>query len=986
MAVRTTISKDRCGPAPGVRRRSTVRRCWLLPCLLLASLPALADTWWEARQGDYHLVSQLSRKQTAKVARDLQVFQVALKNFFPQGDLALHQPVTILLLDDKLWRRYVTDSSTRVGLAYRSDEHCYVLANGDAWLRASNIVFHELTHVFLHKNFNGKGLPVWLDEGYADLMSTVESGKDYVKVGVFPLWRYYSLRTSPWMPLRTILRASRTSPEYAEDRLAAAFYAQSWLLTHYNTFSAPPERKAQFDKYLALLGADTAADEALAEAFSGDVSQLEEELQRYSRSTAFKYAQFPAADLAGNPESKVSELPEAAAKQELAGWMLKDRRLADDAMQFLEQQARGAAPESTEMLQLAVAQARNDQGDLAKPRLEVGCAAASGFRANMLCGDGYGALGRIEPGTQEERVRQARRFYMEALSLDPQNSSALIRASSTYRLFDGDSAVLVSALQQALARDKYNSSLAAGLALVLQHTDLAQARSYLARAIANASGRMDEDDMVRLLDSMEKALAERKEADAMAAKRAAVLAAPPEVRTALEKLAAQDLVQADKLLKAIVNSPGFAQLNAAVRHEVLSNAGVCALRLRDAQRAHELLKRAVELDPEQPQSWYWLVYAAIDSSRFGEAADAATQVAQRWPKVARQLVPHAIIPLARSVRGTPQWRAMAQALFKAQWQLENEEEPENLWRELALVELEQGATSMALEVTQRIRSPSSLVMLAADKRFDSIVAAAPERFDLLQAMEREQQRLRTRHADKPRSLANLSALVMILNKAQKFAEAEQLAAPVVAQSSTELKAAYDDVEAQLSWLMNVHANSLSGQRRWSDAEAWLKRAAALSERAGPNVSQTINLAGLYMVLDRPREVRATLATVGSMSPFGRMQLERLQAQAAFALHDTAALEKSLRYMSEHHQDAPDAYVAALFNVNRRDEAARLVIERLRDPARRADALALIQDYTNPPTTPANQADEEAWDAFPYRPDIQAALLEVGHVLKVPFAR
>lgn len=955
-------------------------------CLLLAALPAHAETWWQARHGDYHLVSQLSREQTVKVARDLQVFQIALKSFFPKADPALHQPVTILLLDDRLWKRYVTDNSNRVGMAYGSDEHCYILANGDVWLEASNIVFHELTHVFLHKNFNSKGLPLWLDEGYADLMSTVESGKDYVKVGVFPRWRYRSLQYSPWLPLQTILRASRTSPEYSEDKLAPAFYAQSWLLAHYNSFSAPPERQAQFDKYFALLGADADADKAFAEAFPGDTGQLEKELQRYSRSTTFKYLQFPAAELATNPATEVSELSEAAAKQELADWMLRYTRLQGDAMQFLEQQARGAAPDSIETLQLAIAQVRNDRGNVAKPRIEAGCAAASGFRANMLCGDGYVALEEIERDPTGEFMLQARRFYMAALSLDPQSPSALIRASLTYRQLGGDSAVLVSALQQALARDKYNPSLAAGLATALQHTDLAQARNYLARAIAGASGRRDEEGMLQTLDSMEKTLAARRQEDAAAAKRAAVLAAPPEVRTALEKLRAQDVVQADKRLRAIIAAPTFAQLDAPVRYEVLLNAGICALRLRDAQRAHELLKRALEVDADEPQAWYWLVYAAGESRRFPEAADAATQLAQRWPQVARQLVPSAITPLARSVRGTPQWRAMAQALFKAQWRLENEEEPESIWRELALAELEQGATSMALEVTQRITSPSSLVMLAADKRFDDIVAAAPERFDLARAMEREQQRLRARHAAKPRLLANLSPLTAILNKAQRFAEAAQLAAPVVALSSSELKAAYDDVDAQLPWFMNVYAGSLSGLQRWSDAETWLKRASTLSEKAGPNVSQTINLAGLYLVLDRPREALAALARVGSMSPFGRMQLERMTAQAAFALQDAAALEKSLRYMSEHQQDAPDAYVAALFNVNRRDEAAQLVIERLRDPARRAEALALIQHYTRPATTPANQADDEAWNAFPQRPDIQAAVLEVGRILEVPFSR
>lgn len=961
------------------------RRCWWVVCLLLTAVPALADTWWEARHGDYHLVSQVSRKHTARIARDLQVFQEALRQFFPGTDIALHRPVTILVLKDEQWDRYVGTKKNQAGLTFSTDDSFYVLVKGERWLQASSIVFHELTHVFQHRNVRNWTLPLWLDEGYADLMSTVYFDGGSVYVGLYPTWRYYSLKNSPWMPLQTLLAGTRLSPEYQEENLAPVFYAQSWLLAHYHAFSASPERKAQIDKYVSLLATSMAPDKAFATAFPGDAGEFEEELRKYSRSPAFIYKRFPVPELAWNLDRTVTALPETAALDEFAGWMLEHRSDSKGGMQFFEQRAQGAAPDSIATLQLALAELTDGKADIAKQRLDAGCASASGFRAKMLCGAGYEQLDERRQAAPGELTLQARRFYMEALSLNSRDPAALIGAARTYTYLGGDVGMLPNALQQALQLDPYNPSLTLGMAQVVQHTDPKQLNLYVERTAENAKGRPTQEGVLAALNHLEQVQTWRAQEAALAAKRAVMQAAPAEVQAVLRKVEAQEYTQAEKQLNAIIAAPSFAQLNAAVRNEVLLNAGICALQLDKAEPGYKLLKRVVDADPTQGEAWYWLLPATAATARFTETAEAMMQLAQRWPHVVRHLTPAAVAEQGRNTRGTPAWYTTTQALFKAKWLGKNGEEPSGIWRELVLLELEHGAASAALEVAKRITSPGSLAALAADKRADAIIAMAPDWFDPTRAMERELERLRTKRADKPRVLANLVPLMAALNGTQKFEEAAQLAAPLLNLPDAELKAAYDDVAEQLPWLMATHADSLSGLQRWNEAETWLKRAAALNEnKIGASVTQLIQLADFHAARGRAQEARDALRPLKDLTPYGHMWVERIRARAAFGLKDAAAQENSLRYLRENVSDSPRSLVLALFEMNRRDEAAKELIAQLRDPARRSSALGVIQTYTRPPTPWADEGARSAWFEFLQRSDIQAAALEVGRIQKLPF--
>ena len=519
----------RCGPE--LRRCSVLRNvllAWLACGVLLGgqqahaaktsrrpNAPALTG-WWETRHGDFHIVSKLSRAETTQIARDLQIYRAALRGFFPSSDIEPHVPVTILLLDRKLWRQHFGAEQGRAGVAYPADDHFYVAVNGDLWLEASSIVFHELTHVFMHKNTSGGNVPIWFDEGYADLLSTIEKGKDHVKVGLYPKWRLYSLTQEPWLPLPTLLSVSRTSPEYRSEKFAPAFYAQSWLLVHYYVFGGEP-RHSQIKKYLSLVGANEAPERAFAAAFPGDNGEFELELQRYKQQKWLKYLRLSVPQIEGTAQSEVTALPAAAANEAVATWMLRHARLDDAKMQFLEEQAQDAAPTSVASLQLALAHLRKQQFYLAKPRLDAGCVEPlTVVRQALLCGDAYVWLADSKLDSEEDHdteaggILLARRFFIAALQIEPDNVEALTRAAYTFRSLGGDTRQLHEALEKSLQRDPNNPALAVALATVLQHSDVTKTKYYLERALANASDHDRAQHLIKWLRMVDEWIAAEK--------------------------------------------------------------------------------------------------------------------------------------------------------------------------------------------------------------------------------------------------------------------------------------------------------------------------------------------------------------------------------------------------------------------------------------------------------------------------------------------
>src|SRR6266851_2563608 len=111
------------------------------------------------------------------------------------------------------------------------------------------VAVHEFTHLLIKRA--GIEVPIWFNEGLADVYSSLKPLGKKVLVGSLIPGRFYSLQQSKWIPLDALAAVDAKSPYYNEKARAGIFYAESWALVHMLFLS--DQYRAQFNKLLVAL-------------------------------------------------------------------------------------------------------------------------------------------------------------------------------------------------------------------------------------------------------------------------------------------------------------------------------------------------------------------------------------------------------------------------------------------------------------------------------------------------------------------------------------------------------------------------------------------------------------------------------------------------------------------------------------------------------------------------------------------------------------
>jgi tetratricopeptide (TPR) repeat protein len=143
---------------------------------------------------------------------------------------------------------------------------------------------HEYVHLVVrHSNLQ---FPPWLNEGIAELYSTIQEMSGKVLVGSMIPGRQQALLMDKWIPLATIVAADQNSPFYNEKNKAGSLYNEGWALTH--MLALRDGYRPKFGQLMAALttGADTA--EAFRTVYGKTVAEIEHDLQAYLRGDRFQ--------------------------------------------------------------------------------------------------------------------------------------------------------------------------------------------------------------------------------------------------------------------------------------------------------------------------------------------------------------------------------------------------------------------------------------------------------------------------------------------------------------------------------------------------------------------------------------------------------------------------------------------------------------------------------------------------------------------------
>lgn len=473
---------------------------------------------------------------------------------------------------------------------------------------------------------------------------------------------------------------------------------------------------------------------------------------------------------------------------------------------------------------------------------------------------------------------------------------------------------------------------------------------------------------------------------------------PPAIDEVVEQgrkaLLAENYPEASKLLEQVMNRPDFANADPDLQFFTFLLASFAAEATDDNLSAHEYLVVATSHPDADGETWLRRARTAAILEKWTDAGESLITVAKRFPKAFNGdepqiwLINSVVHELGQNSRLRPQRMDLIDAFFAAGYKSKYGEEPSYLWLLMATDAIERGDDKRAREAAKRITASETLISILIDKRFDRLVKQQPKLFDVRTAAEREAKLMKGVVKRQPRSLQAQVDYANALYPLGRFAEMIALANTAIARVDTAPtdKPPFDDIDDNLNWIHNQKATALAALGRWNEAAQVLADWEHSDRNRADKVSQAINLGSGYNDLGRPDDALTAVSGVDwsrGISDYGRMQFQFVRFRAFKQQGKDAEAREIVDWIREHQKDSLDTAQSALLESGDVDGAATLLITRLRDANERAEALAGIQNYMTTPRTELQKKREALNQTLLARPDVVAAISEVGRREKFP---
>jgi tetratricopeptide (TPR) repeat protein len=282
-----------------------------------SALPPAEDVWTEVRTRHFTLYGDARPVVIESVGRDLERLRQALTRLNPQADLQSPQPTKIFVfksgksMTPYTLRKPDGDPASVRGFFLRHRDGNYVVIDADPRSDPRQVIYHEYLHSVVDNNF--PDLPLWFNEGLAEVYSTFWANGDEVRIGLPILEHVKRLSRYQYLPLEDLFAIDSDHEDYNEGSRRSTFYAQSWALVHYLLFDDDHGRPAQTLRYLDALAAGQEPRKAFEASFGASYREISKALQDYLRRSLLPYRRYELADLAVDAAASVRELPRAQA-------------------------------------------------------------------------------------------------------------------------------------------------------------------------------------------------------------------------------------------------------------------------------------------------------------------------------------------------------------------------------------------------------------------------------------------------------------------------------------------------------------------------------------------------------------------------------------------------------------------------------------------------------------------------------------------------
>lgn len=254
-----------------------MRAALLLIALAACASAAPHDPWLRIQSANFELYTTAGEHSGRNLVQHFEM----VRSFFLQAfgsDVAGSKPVSIIAFRNRKEFAPYTPNQAASAFFHPGAAHDFIVMTNDS-TGQYQVANHEYTHLLVGQT--SETLPVWLNEGMAELYATLEREGPLIIVGRAAPGRAQALTSEKWIDLDVLLSAANDSPLYNEKNRAGMFYAESWALVHMLNLGNG-YRTGLHAMLDALKTEDAAA--AFYQAYGKSVEEVQQDLQAYIRS------------------------------------------------------------------------------------------------------------------------------------------------------------------------------------------------------------------------------------------------------------------------------------------------------------------------------------------------------------------------------------------------------------------------------------------------------------------------------------------------------------------------------------------------------------------------------------------------------------------------------------------------------------------------------------------------------------------------------
>jgi tetratricopeptide (TPR) repeat protein len=463
------------------------------------STTALDQPWIEVSSANFSIYTSLDDAPARGLMEDLELFRAALLSVTRLRDTKPRIPTEIYA--------FAATSDYAPFRPHRSVPGYFVpglrgnfvaMDMGDSPSLARTVLYHEYTH-FLVRNEGRAAVPKWFDEGFAEVLGSVDVLGAMVRIGAVPPHRVQWLVHGPKIPYDQIIRARSFNGWPLRE--VAAFYAQSWLLAHHLTLGQGGKFTSRLDRYLDEVDRGVDPVEAFENAFDIDVDDLDERMAKYAKEIpAFG---LPRRDLAQGLQIRVRPVPldEIGAR---LGWLamsIGKRPLAEGLFERAAAQNPANARAVAGLGDIDKLKGNWDEAETAYRRsLEL---APDDWQNHLEFAEYYTHRAEQEEEGRDERLARAREHFARAIELEPANPEAHAMLGFTYTIGNQPGKPGIASLEHAAKLLPSHSGIEFPLAKLHHRAGHRERAIELLRRVVNRPHGDINEEATELLEELE---------------------------------------------------------------------------------------------------------------------------------------------------------------------------------------------------------------------------------------------------------------------------------------------------------------------------------------------------------------------------------------------------------------------------------------------------------------------------------------------------